>query len=97
MELEIAVPTDHAGAIFSDLTSHRRGQVVDQWTEADGHVTVIKAQAPLSTIQTYQRDLKSQTAGEGSFSMKLLDYSAVPMQEQQRILAVIGKKHEVEE
>lgn len=94
MELEIAVPTDHAGAIFSDLTSHRRGHVVDQWTEADGHVTVIKASAPLSAIQTYQRDLKSQTAGEGTYSMKLLDYAPVPVQEQQKILAVIGKKHE---
>jgi elongation factor G len=97
MELVISIPTDNAGAIFSDLTSHRRGQVIDQWTEADGAVTVIKALAPLSAIQTYQRDLKSQTAGEGSFSMKLHDYSAVPMSEQGKILQAIGRKHEAEE
>jgi elongation factor G len=97
MELEIHVPSEHAGSIFSDLTSHRRGQVLDQWNEGGGSITVIKAHAPLSTIQTYQRDLKSQTAGEGSYSMKLFDYAAVPGNEQQKILAVIGKKHEAEE
>jgi elongation factor G len=97
MELVISVPTEHAGGIFSDITSHRRGHVIDQSTEADGHVTVIKAHVPLSTVQTYQRDLKSQTAGEGSYTMTLHDYSAVPGMEQQKILAVIGKKHEVDE
>jgi elongation factor G len=97
MELLISVPTEHAGGIFSDITSHRRGHVIDQSTEADGHVTVIKAYVPLSTVQTYQRDLKSQTAGEGSYSMQLHDYSPVPAMEQHKILAVIGKKHEVEE
>jgi elongation factor G len=97
MELVVYVSTDHAGAIFSDLTSHRRGQVVDQWNEADGALTVIKAHAPLATLMTYQRDLKSQTAGEGSFQMKLADYAAVPAAEQAKILAQIGKKHAHEE
>jgi elongation factor G len=96
MELVITVPTDSAGAIFSDLTSHRRGQVIDQWNEADGALTVIKAHAPLSTVQTYQRDLKSQTAGEGSFTMALFDYAAVPGSEQQKILAQFGHKQEEE-
>lgn len=97
MELVISVPTEHAGHIFSDLTSHRRGHVFDQSTESDGHVTVIKAHAPLSAVQTYQRDLKSQTAGEGNYTMKLHDYAAVPASEQHKILAVIGKRHEAEE
>ncbi len=93
MELTIHVPTDHAGAIFSDLTSHRRGHVLDQWNEADGALTVIKAQCPLAAIMTYQRDLKSQTAGEGSFHMRLADYAAVPGGEQSKLLAQIGKRH----
>ena len=93
MELIISVPTDAAGAIFSDLTSHRRGHVLDQWNERDGAVTVIKAHVPLSTVQTYQRDLKSQTAGEGTYSMTFHDYAQVPASEQQKVLALIGKKH----
>lgn len=96
MNAEIQVPTSAAGAIFSDITSHRRGHVHDQQTEADGSVTVIKAQVPLSTMLTYFRDLKSQTAGEGSFSMALAHFAQVPANEQQKVLAVYGKRHEEE-
>ncbi|HXS30684.1 MAG TPA: hypothetical protein VN755_07610, partial [Steroidobacteraceae bacterium] len=77
----------------SDLTSHRRAHVVDQWNEADGAITVVKAHVPLSTVQTYQRDLKSQTAGEGSYSLKFHDYQPMPAGEQTKVLAKIGRKH----
>jgi elongation factor G len=87
MEVEIAVPTEHAGAVFSDVTSHRRGQVVDQSSEEEGALTIVKAHIPLSTIQTYQRDLKSQTAGEGSFRMRVDHYAPVPPNEQQQLIA----------
>ena len=94
VELVISVPTDSAGHIFSDITSQRRGHVLDQWNEADGAITVIKASCPLATVQTYQRDLKSLTAGEGSFTLDVVDYAPVPPQEQEKILAAGGKKHE---
>ena len=96
MELEIHVPTDDAGTIFSDITSQRRGQVLDQANEADGAITVIKANVPLSTVQTYHRDLKSQTAGEGHYSMRFSSFAAVPAAEQQKILTTHGKKHDEE-
>ena len=94
MELEIHAPTHAAGTIFSDITAHRRGHVTHQEAEADGSVTVIKCTAPLSTVLTYHRDLKSQTAGEGSFSMKHSHFAVVPMSEQQKVLVQYGKKHE---
>jgi elongation factor G len=93
MEIEVSVPSDSAGTVFSDLTSHRRAHVVDQWNEADGAITVVKAHVPLSTVQTYQRDLKSQTAGEGSYSLKFHDYQPMPAGEQTKVLAKIGRKH----
>jgi elongation factor G len=86
MTAEIHVPTEHAGAIFSDITSHRRGHVVDQESEGDGHVTIIKAEVPLATMQTYHRDLKSQTSGEGNYSMAFSRYSVVPPAEQAKVL-----------
>ena len=92
MDVHIRVPADSAGTIFSDITSQRRGTVIDQLSEDDGAVTVVQAHVPLQTMQTYQRDLKSQTAGEGSFSMTLHAYARVPAAEQQKILAEIGKK-----
>ncbi|MFT5050400.1 MAG: elongation factor G [Chlamydiales bacterium] len=94
MELEIHVPTDDAGAIFSDITSHRRGHVVDQANEEGGAITIITATVPLAMVQTYHRDLKSQTAGEGSFSMKFSAYAPMPAGEQQKILATRGKHHD---
>jgi elongation factor G len=96
MLLDIHVPSKDAGAIFSDLTSHRRGHVIDQSSEADGVITIIKAHVPLSMIQTYHRDLKSMTAGEGSYTMEPDHYGAVPAQEQTKIIAEFGKKHEEE-
>ncbi len=96
MELEVHVPAHDAGTVFSDLTSHRRGQVVDQAAEAGGHVTVITAHVPLSMVQTYHRDLKSQTAGEGFYNMKLSSYSAMPSSEQQKVLKAIGRNHDAD-
>ncbi len=94
MKLEIHVPTDDAGTIFSDLTSQRRGHVLDQSNEEDGKITVIVAEAPLSLVQTYHRDLKSQTAGEGSYSMEFARFSPMPAAEQARVLAAEAKHHE---
>ncbi len=93
MELEIHVPAHHAGTVFSDLTSHRRGHVVDQSSEEDGAVTIIQAHVPLATVLTYNRELKSQTAGEGAWSMKPHHYAPVPEAEAKKIAAasVVGE------
>ena len=96
MAVEIHVPTDHAGTIFSDITSQRRGHVMDQQSEGDGAVTMIKAEVPLSTMQTYHRDLKSQTSGEGHYSMSFASYAPVPRDEQERVLKTQGKQAEEE-
>jgi len=91
MAVEIHVPSDDAGTIFSDITSHRRGHVIDQESEEGGHITVIKAHVPLATMQTYHRDLKSQTAGEGTYSMELDHYANVPASEQAKVIAECEK------
>jgi elongation factor G len=96
LKVEIHVPADDAGVIFSDITSQRRGHVLDQTSEDDGHTTVIEASVPLSCMQTYQRDLKSQTAGEGTFSIVPMKYSAVPKSEQVKILAAATLEHDDE-
>ncbi len=94
MLVDIHVPADDAGTVFSDITSQRRGQVIDQSSEADGAVTIIKAHVPLATMQTDHRDLKSQTSGEGGYGMVLDHYSRVPAAEQQKIIAESSKPKE---
>jgi elongation factor G len=93
MFLEVHAPTENAGTIFSDLTSQRRGHVLSQEAEGDGKVTRIEAEVPLATIQTYHRELKSQTAGQGHYSMKFARFTALPAAEQKKVLAVVGKVH----
>lgn len=97
MKVEIRVPTDDAGSIFSDITSQRRGHVLDQASEEAGAITLITAEVPLGTMQTYHRDLKSQTAGEGTYSMEFARFAAMPGGEQQKVLSAIGKEHEEED
>lgn len=92
MLLEVHVPADDAGTIFSDLTSQRRGHVLDQSSEEDGHITVIKAHVPLATVQSYHRDLKSQTAGEGTYTLVPDHYARVPAAEQKKVVAELGKR-----
>lgn len=87
MDVQVHAPTSEAGAIFSDLTSHRRGHVHDQITEEDGSVTTIRAEVPLLEMQTYHRDLKSLTAGEGSFGMEFTRFGPVPAPKQAKILS----------
>lgn len=94
VKVEVRVPTSDAGSIFSDITSQRRGQVLDQASEEGGAITVIRADVPLATMQTYHRDLKSQTAGEGSYSVEFSRYAAIPSAEQVKILAEVGKKRQ---
>jgi elongation factor G len=94
MTVEIHVPTEDAGAIFSDLTSNRRGHVTEQEAEAGGAVTMIRAEVPLSTMQTYHRDLKSLTSGEGTYSMGFSSYAPMPAAEQQRVLRELAADRE---
>jgi translation elongation factor EF-G len=47
-------------------------------------------------MQTYHRDLKSQTAGEGTYSMAFANYAKMPSDEQARVMKTEGKHHEEE-
>ncbi len=83
--LEVTVPTGSMGDINSDL-SGKRGRV--QGTDMlPGDMCVITAQVPLAEVSNYQSQLKSVTAGQGSYTMELSHYEAVPPNVQQQIVA----------
>ncbi len=91
--VEVHVPADHAGTIFSDLTSQRRGQVVDQSSDDEGALTVIQADVPLAHLQTYNAELKSQTAGAGTWSMERSGFGLLPVALAKAVLADSTKRH----
>ncbi len=66
--MEITVPADMIGDISSDI-SGRRGRI--QGTDMlPGNQAIVQAEAPLSEVMAYSNQLKSITAGAGSYTME---------------------------
>ena len=92
VDLEITAPEGNMGDIAGDL-SGKRGRIQGQ-DSIPGGMVVIRAQAPLAELGNYQGQLKSVTAGQGTFSMELSHYEPVPPQVQQQIVAQHQPKEE---
>ncbi|MCW5757896.1 MAG: elongation factor G [Phycisphaeraceae bacterium] len=69
VEVEVTAPSQYMGDITGDLST-KRGRVQDSMVE--GETCILRAVAPLSTLQNYANELKSMTHGAGSYVM---DYS----------------------
>ncbi|GIW74651.1 MAG: elongation factor G [Phycisphaerales bacterium] len=69
VQIEVTAPAQYMGDITGDLST-RRGRVQDSFV--DGETCVVRAVAPLGTLQNYANELKSMTHGTGSYVM---DYS----------------------
>ena len=91
MALEVRVPDDFTGDIVSDLNG-RRGRILGM--EPSGRTTTIKAEVPLSELQSYALDLKSITQARGVFQMEFLKYQPVPANIQEKIVAKVNKEGE---
>lgn len=84
MNVEVHAPSDFAGDLMGDLNG-RRGRISGM--EPRGHMTVIKAQVPMSEMLTYEQHLTSVTGGRGSYHMEYSHYDDVPSHLQQKIIA----------
>jgi elongation factor G len=73
--VEVTAPEENMGDIMGDLSS-RRGR--PQGSETVGEMHVIRAQVPLAEMLTYAPQLRSMTAGRGSFTMEFDHYEEVP-------------------
>ncbi|MBV8467455.1 MAG: elongation factor G, partial [Burkholderiales bacterium] len=91
--IEIACPDSKMGDLAADLTN-RRGHVLGSESLAPGSA-VIRGQVPLAELEGYAGRLKSITAGQGSYTIALSHYEAVPQDVQQKLSA--GYKAAVEE
>lgn len=92
VNMEITVPANYMGDIAGDL-SGRRGRIIGQ-DMMPGNMVTIKAQAPLSEVMQYNSQLRSVTAGQGSYTMELSHYEPVPSMVQQQIVATAVKHKE---
>jgi elongation factor G len=95
VSIEIALPDTAMGDITGDLSS-RRGQVTGTGNLAGG-MMVVEGTVPLSELDGYAGRLKAITQGQGSFSMELSHYEAVPPNIQQQLATDFRSKRKGEE
>lgn len=84
MDVEIHVPERFTGDVAGNLSS-ARGRMSGM--EIENGIQTIKAQVPLASMLDYSTQLRSITAGEGTFSMQFSSYEAVPPNVQNDIVA----------
>jgi elongation factor G len=92
VKLQVTAPSSAMGDLTGDLSS-RRGRILGNTTRPGNRVT-IDGEVPLGEIENYQSRLKSLTGGEGSYSIELDRYEAVPPQKQQELASAYKPHHE---
>jgi elongation factor G len=83
MRLQVVVPQANFGAVQGNLLA-KRGLITD--CRVHGNMQVIDAKAPLVELFGYSSDIRSATAGRGTFTMEPLSYEKVPEQIAKQII-----------
>jgi len=84
MKVEVEVPEDFIGTVIGDLNS-RRGQIEGQ--DTDQGIAKVMSKVPLAEMFGYATDIRSKTQGRGIFSMEFSEYSEVPRNVAESIVA----------
>jgi elongation factor G len=77
MRLQVIVPQANFGAVQGNLLG-KRGLITD--CRIHGNMQVIDAKVPLVEMFGYSSEIRSLTAGRGTFTMEPLSYEKVPEQ-----------------
>jgi elongation factor G len=77
MRLQIIVPEANFGAVQGNLLG-KRGLITD--CRMHGNMRIIDAKVPLAEMFGYSSEIRSATAGRGTFTMEPLSYERVPEQ-----------------
>jgi elongation factor G len=93
-KVEITIPSKYMGDVAGHLST-KRGRVQDTQM-ASGDICIVTAIAPLGELQNYSNELKSMTAGSGSYAMDYSHDEATPGNIQQQLVAAF-KPHPEEE
>ncbi len=92
MKVEITVPDGFTGDIIGDLNS-RRGRIQGMVPNGDG-TTSVQVEAPQSEMLTYATELRSQTQGQGSFTMEFDHFQQVPAHLVERVVQTTNELNE---
>ncbi|HEY4364423.1 MAG TPA: elongation factor G [Bryobacteraceae bacterium] len=84
MNVTVQAPVEYAGDLMGDMNG-RRGRIAGMDTK--GGTQIIRAQAPMADMLSYQNDLTSMTQGRATFSMEFSHYDFVPALQADKIIA----------
>lgn len=91
LKVDVMVPDETAGDVMGDL-NRKRARISGMEPLGNGF-TIVKAEAPISTMQRYAADLRSLTQARGSFSVEVDHYEAVPAQDTDRVIAQYAEEN----
>ncbi|HUV66313.1 MAG TPA: elongation factor G [Sedimentisphaerales bacterium] len=83
MRLQVVVPQASFGAVQGSLLA-KRGLITG--CRMHGNMQVIDSKAPLAELFGYSSEIRSVTAGRGTFTMEPLSYERVPEQVASRVI-----------
>ena len=92
MKVEITVPDNFTGDIIGDLNS-RRGRIQGMIPGGDGSTT-LQVEAPQAEMLTYATELRSQTQGQGDFTMEFNHFEEVPAHMVDRVVQITQEHKE---
>jgi elongation factor G len=75
-EVAVLVPTEHVGAVMSDLSA-RRGRLLGT-EEGSDERTAVRAHVPQTELVRYAIDLRATTHGAGTFTRTFAHYEPMP-------------------
>ena len=91
MTVNVTIPEQYMGDINGDL-NHRRGRIMGVAVEEG--MQVITAEVPQAELFRYAAELRSMTAGQGTFGMAFTRYEIVPQNIAQKVIDAAEKKEE---
>ena len=83
-EITVLTPENYMGDIIGNLNS-RRGKILGMDPKGKG-MTEVKAYVPASELYKYATDLRSQTQGRASYSVKFARYEPMPEKLAEKII-----------
>ena len=92
VDIEIHAPGSAMGDITGDLSA-RRG-LVNGTHQGAANTMVVRGQAPLAELTSYQTRLNAITSGQGRYSLALSHYDPAPPNVQQQLIAAFRPKDE---
>lgn len=84
VRIRITAPDSAMGDLSGDLTG-RRGRILGTETKSRARI-LIEGEVPLAELDGYESRLKALTGGEGTYTIEMSHYDAVPANIQKRLV-----------